>query len=281
MTDTDRSCLAHQPVDQSTIDAWVEQFHRQGFLFLKSVLPPDLIGELKSDLERELRKDGKEKGDAVELHTRMFETSRANLRLFDMEPIVTFAETLIASGTEGHAFVGAPSCCHVIHNNSFRTPAGVSKAFATTWHQDDPPHFLVTDGKPPTNVRLPVLLFTCNYYLTDVESMEHGPTQVVPGSHLFGVSCPQVIEGTAQEEKVFSCIGPAGSAVMFNNQVWHRGAPNASDRDRCITQVSYARRIIGHKYSPFMNYVMPEHVYRDASPRLKRLLGFLPGGPYG
>jgi hypothetical protein len=30
-----------------------------------------------------------------------------------------------------------------------------------------------------------------------------------------------------------------------------------------------------------MNYQMPEHVYADANPRLKRLLGFLPKGPYG
>jgi hypothetical protein len=41
-----------------------------------------------------------------------------------------------------------------------------------------------------------------------------------------------------------------------------------------MTQVSYARRLIGHKYFPFMNYQMPEHVYAGANPRLKRLLGF-------
>ena len=42
-----------------------------------------------------------------------------------------------------------------------------------------------------------------------------------------------------------------------------------------------ARRLIGHKYFPFMNYQMPEHVYADANPRLRRLLGFLPSGAYG
>jgi hypothetical protein len=45
--------------------------------------------------------------------------------------------------------------------------------------------------------------------------------------------------------------------------------------------VSYGRKLIGHKYAPFMNYQMPEHVYRDAGPRRKRLLGFLPSGAYG
>ena len=68
---------------------------------------------------------------------------------------------------------------------------------------------------------------------------------------------------------------------MFNNQVWHRGAPNASDRTRYITQISYARRLVGHKYYPFMNYQMPEHVYEGADERRRRLLGFLPRGAYG
>ena len=48
-----------------------------------------------------------------------------------------------------------------------------------------------------------------------------------------------------------------------------------------LTQVSYARRVVGHRYFPFMNYEMPAHVYADAGPRLKRLLGFLQTGPYG
>jgi ectoine hydroxylase-related dioxygenase (phytanoyl-CoA dioxygenase family) len=196
----------------------------------------------------------------------MFELSGANLRLFDLEPIVTFAERLVAAN------------CHVIHNNSFRTPpeGGISG-----WHQDDPPHFEVTHGEPPANVRLPVLLFTCNYYLTDVETVEHGPTQTVSRSHLLGAPPPNPIEGSGYEEQVVSNIGPAGSVIMFNNQVWHRGAPNASTRTRYITQISYARRVIGHKYFPFMNYQMPEHVYAGAGERLSRLLGFLPHGAYG
>jgi hypothetical protein len=48
-----------------------------------------------------------------------------------------------------------------------------------------------------------------------------------------------------------------------------------------MTQISYGRRIIGHKYFPFMNYVMPEYVYAKANARQKRLFGFLPTGAYG
>lgn len=257
---------AHRSASAAQIEAWVEQFHRDGYLFLQDVLTPEQISALKTDLDEALVANNEEGDGIIQLHHRMFETSPTNLGLFDMEPIVSFAEALVDRN------------CHVIHNNSFRTPLGKG---ITTWHQDDPPHYLVTHGEAPTNVRLPVLLFTANYYLTDVTERKYGPTEVIPGSHLFGAASPPVMEGTKWESQIVPCLGKAGSVVMFNNQVWHRGGPNLSDRIRYITQVSYARRLVGHKYYPFMNYEMPAHCYENASPRLKRLLGFLPSGAYG
>ncbi|HEY8665981.1 MAG TPA: phytanoyl-CoA dioxygenase family protein [Tepidisphaeraceae bacterium] len=247
------------------INQWVEQFHRDGFLVLHDVLPPQWIEPLKADLDRMLNSAPK-RGTMLELHLRMFETSETNLKLFELEPIVSFAEKLIQYD------------CHVVHNNSFRTPP---EGGIAGWHQDDPPHFFVTDGNPPKNIRLPVMLFTANYYLTDVEEPRFGTTEVIPGSHLFGAAPPPSMEGTKWEKEIVYATGRAGTVVMFNNQVWHRGGPNKSERVRYMTQVSYARRIIGHRYFPFMNYQMPEHCYKDASPRKKRLLGFLPSGAYG
>jgi ectoine hydroxylase-related dioxygenase (phytanoyl-CoA dioxygenase family) len=273
----DKKYLANTPPGEVPIDQWVEQFNRDGYLFIQNVLPPEVVEELKRDLDRVLAETPDTSTKVIELHVRMFEKSAANVRLFDLEPIVTFAEKAVEWS------------CHVVHNNGFKTPPGGG---ISGWHQDDAPHYLVTPGtEPPTNVRLPCLLFTANYYLTDVDLVEHGPTQVVPGSHLFGAPVPSggfagegpanALRGTKYEEKIVSCLGPAGSVVIFNNQVWHRGGPNTSDRTRYMAQVSYARRLVGHKYFPFMNYQMPEHVYRDANPRLKRLLGFLPSGAYG
>lgn len=265
----DRRYTSRLEATESEIESWVKTFNTRGFLFLEDVLPESWCAELRDDLDRALdeRKDElNENRNGYHLIPRMFETSEANLRLFDLEPIVTFAETLVAEN------------CHVIHNNSFRTYPGGG---LTTWHQDDAPHFRVTEGEPPSNVHLPVLFFTANYYLTDVTEREHGGTEAVPGSHLFGASPPGSMEGTEYEDRVEYNLGRAGSVVMFNNQVWHRGGPNASERTRYITQVTYARRIIGHKYYPFMNYEMPAHVYRGADERLKRLLGFLPHGAYG
>ena len=265
----EQSYLANQSVSPEQIAEWVDTFHREGFLFLENVLPPTWCAELRADLDWALFNNPNGLNNVssrIELSHRMFEHSAANLHLFDLEPIVSFAEALIAPN------------CHVIHNNSFKSPPGGG---LDSWHQDDPAHYIVTDGEPPLNVHLPVLFFTANYYLTDVTEIEHGGTEVVPKSHLFGATPPRVIEGTPWEDQVHYNLGRAGSVIMFNNQVWHRGGPNRSDRTRYITQITYARRIIGHKYYPFMNYTMPESVYTETNPRLRRLLGFLEHGAYG
>ncbi len=250
----------------SEIDKWVDQFDRDGFLFLPDILPKDWIAELKADLERALVEQPASSSSSIRLHLRMFEISAANLRLFDLEPIVSFAEAILGEN------------CHVMHNNSFESPQGGG---LSSWHQDDQPHYIVTHGDPPDNVRLPCLLFTANYYLTDVTETAYGPTECIRGSHLIGRPCPKDPYDSEWADRATPCLGGAGTVAIFNNQVWHRGMPNKSDRVRAITQVSYGRRIIGHKYYPFMNYQMPEHVYADAGPRLKRLLGFLPKGAYG
>lgn len=263
------SCWAYQKAGAEQIEQWVGDFHRDGFLFLENVLTPEMCAELRADLDRV----SPPRHEKVEVALRMFEQSAANLALFDLEPIVSLAEALIG---EDEA-LGKESC-HVVHNNSFRSnpDGGISG-----WHQDDSSHYKVTHGEPPENIHLPVLLLTVNYYLTDVTELAHGPFQAVRGSHKFGARPPADVGASKWSERIASCYGGAGTAMFFNNQTWHRGAPNTSQRPRCVTQVSYGRRLIGHKYHPFMNYVMPEHCYKDADPRRKRLLGFLPSGAYG
>ena len=257
--------LANQKPDNELIDSWIEQFHRDGCLFLPNVLPPDLCAQLRQDLDNALDEEERNRV-GIQLHHRMFETSPTNLGLFDLEPIVTFAERLITHS------------CHVIHNNSFRSPPG---AAISNWHQDDAPHFEITHGDPPDNVRLPVLLFTCNYYLTDVDTVDNGPTQTVPRSHLFGSPLPNPIEGSDYEDQVVSNLGSAGSVIMFNNQVWHRGAPNYSDRVRYLGGVTYSKRFVAQKLWPFIDYRMPEHVWEGAGARLQRMLGRHERGAYG
>lgn len=276
--------LAGNKPTTEQLKQWIEFFHANGFLVIPNVLTPAQCEFLRNDLDEALKKvEGEDYQKSQNIMNRMFEHSQHNLDLFALEPIVTFAEHLIgeANGAGYSRSAGIPNAnvIHVIHNNSFKIPPETDGLAKNAWHQDDTPHILSLDGKPLTNIRLNVLAFTVNYYLTDVLSVENGPTQVIPGSHLFGKFCP--LDISEYQEQVHSCLGAMGTAVCFNNQVWHRGSRNSSSITRYITQITYAKRLVGHKYEPFMNYQMPSHCYEGADDRLKQLLGFLPNGAYG
>lgn len=112
------------------------------------------------------------------------------------------------------------------------------------WHVDD----LLEHPLPPeiprfdARIRMPVLWFTVQIALSDIETLEHGPTQYVPGSHYSGrVPVSQedpVFEG--QRPKAIYC--KAGDIYFTNHQTWHRGAPNTSDRIRYVMQLQFAQR---------------------------------------
>lgn len=276
--------LAGQKPTPEQLHEWIEFFHANGFLVIHNVLTPEQCQLLRNDFDEVLKKnEGNKYQRSKKIMKRMLEHSQSNLDLFALEPLVTFAEHLIG-GANGTAYsmddgILNANVIHVIHNNSFKIPPETDGLAKNSWHQDDTPHALSLDGRPLTNIRLNVLAFTVNYYLTDVLSQENGPTQVIPGSHLFGKFCNGDI--SEYEDQVHSCLGAMGSAVCFNNQVWHRGSRNSSSVTRYITQITYAKRLVGHKYEPFMNYQMPSHCYEGADERLKQLLGFLPNGAYG
>src|SRR5215212_5431131 len=194
--DSAETYLAGQTVSEAQIAAWVEQFHRDGFLFLQNVLPPDWCAELRDDLDRALAANHNNLNmvsKTLELVPAIFQYSEANVRLFDVEPIVSFAEALVAPN------------CHVVHNNSFITP--LNGGGISTWHQDDDAHLLSKDGAPPKNIHMPVLWFTANYYLTDVTERANGGTEVIPGSHLFGARPPRSMEGTQWEDQIVYNLG--------------------------------------------------------------------------
>lgn len=275
--------LENKPPSPEHLQKCVDFFHENGYLVIPHVLTPERCQQLREDLDQDIAQQSPLKKQKIFFSDRIFERSQANLDLFELEPMISFAEKLIGdpdgdTATHKSGIMGS-NTVHVIHNNSFILTPQNNGLAGSTWHQDDSLHITSLDGQPLKNFRLNVLAFTINFYLTDVKTVENGPTEVIPGSHLFGKPCPPHID--PDEFEVHSCLAPMGSAVCFNNQVWHRGAPNKSTKSRYITQVTYAKRMVGHKYYPFMNYQMPEHCYSDASPRLRTLLGFLPHGAYG
>ena len=80
-------------------------------------------------------------------------------------------------------------------------------------------------------------------WLSDCDKPENGPTYVVPGSHRFG----KVVDSEFAELHAIPMCGMAGTVVLINNQLWHRGCENISEI-HCHTRnsLSYQKFIIIH-----------------------------------
>lgn len=244
----------------------VDEFHRGGIAVVRGVLTRaecDTLREKTDEIfDDEQKKDAsRHSNDLVIsnplLHHRMFAD------LFMREPILTLMEMIL--GPEAR-FCGQS----IIRNEP-------GKAI-TLWHVDDCNmiDFPLPDDVPRHDPRItmPIFWLSVQIPLTDIDSMEGGPTEVVRGSHYSGRVCP------TQENPQFEGRGPepifckAGDAYLFNHQLWHRGAPNQSQRTRYLLQLQYARggtraaRFQGLPGSPQLDEVL-----HGADERMLRVLG--------
>lgn len=254
----------------------LDRFHRDGFLVIEGVLPPEQVAELRAGVETAFAEPCAEAelygGNMPQIwRPKMFERGEAFERLVDGGAI-----DLV------EAVLGAD--CHLIAMSALRT--GPNQAI-DSWHADETIRFPRPADVPlDERIPMPCFVLNLNYYLCDVDE-ELGPTEFVPGSHRAGRQPGPDDFGLDGElnyngQGVVRAAGPAGTVVMWNDQTWHRGGPNRSDgRLRWVQQAPYGRRFIAQRFYPFINYRLPEAVLSRANPRRRRLLGLHDVGAYG
>ena len=86
----------------------------------------------------------------------------------------------------------------------------------------------------------PFFWLTAYFFVTDITE-DSGPLWVVPGSHRW-VAEPDdaVVRWTHSGNQipgVRPLTGPAGTLMLFNNEIWHRSPPNVSSVDRLVLRV--------------------------------------------
>lgn len=273
-------------LNRSPLDKMADFFYTNGFVILDNALDAETLEKLRNDLhevhtnfqsvKRDKDKKKDEKGKRHDVYKCFFEHSRATVDVIENSKLTDFAQYVISDipgAREGSNSLTA----HMIHNNAFIVPPG-GRGQAPSWHVDDPLQQVIipSNYSLPPCIRLPVLVCTYMIWLSDCSSPDNGPTYVVPGSHRFG----KAVNYTEADKKGIPMCGKAGTAVLINSNVWHRGCENKSSISRETLQITFARRIIGHKHKTIMDYHMPPHVYENRSEKLKERLGFLQGGAY-
>ncbi|HCL29680.1 MAG TPA: hypothetical protein DIC52_14730 [Candidatus Latescibacteria bacterium] len=260
------------PYDAEQTQSIIERLYTDGYVHLGPVLEPDEVAALRDALERKATDPqilADEDGDHVRgiSYMRMFEYDNAFRDLIVREPFASLAEAVLGDD------------CHLMSQNALIYEPGMGGG----WHIDDLLHFPVPDGvdRHDPRIRVPCMVLQIFTPLSDVDSVEFGCTEVVPGSHNSGRGPNDKEHPTFEGQGSVPILARAGEAYLFHNQIWHQGAKNRSDRRRLLGGVTYGRRFVSQKFYPFIDYHMPVHVWEGASPRLQRFLGRHTKGAYG
>lgn len=272
------------PISPSTPGTAFDDFMHQGFVLLPSILDSSTITSLRKVIDdNDNKKKTKTKKKQKVKHTVyrcVFEDHpELCLRVFKNETILSIVKQLLGCCGSARGKEDSSLTTHVIHNNAYRIDPG-SKGQASNWHTDDSPTFQTTDGKPlPINVIVSPLVLTCMYFLNGINTPGDGGTRVIENSHRFGELCSN--DTSSKYQQLYTKC-PTGSVLTLSSHTWHRGSAIESGcNPRYVFQVTYGRRLVGHKHGSVMNYNLPTRIEKVLETEEDRkLMGFLQGGAY-
>ncbi|MBN2982160.1 phytanoyl-CoA dioxygenase family protein [Cohnella algarum] len=246
---------------QTTVERYaqeLEQFHRDGYVVFKNALNAEQVAAVKEGI----RQAFEGKGPEVMLQGPMFERGEIFESLVDYPGVSEFIEEVIGPD------------CQLSSMNGMRT---IRENAVSKWHVDEALFLPLPDGvELDPRIQLPVYLCNALYYLDDITE-DLGPTQIVPGSHRAGKHLAFADEiGMYKGRGPESVLVNAGDCLVFNSQLWHRGAPNRTDRPRYVQQIIYRKKFLVPRMSHDDNagYRVPQDILDRANPRRKRLLGY-------
>ena len=208
--------------------------HDTGYVVLERALPDDWIKTIRAacdaDLHVYLRKRANRKRflDDNKGHVGMYPARRSPY----LDPVAIanpFALQIMEAAMGPNVF------CTFYNTNTAWPGCGTQQIHRDTRHLF-----------PEVNVPLPVHTVVVNIPLVDF-TLENGATEVWPGSHLI-LDRPED-QGTSLEERAAHLLSvrpvlPAGSLVVRDLRVWHRGMPNKTDTIRTMLAIVYFRAFL-------------------------------------
>jgi len=130
---------------------------------------------------------------------------------------------------------------------------------AQSWHTDD--GFYLS---PRPHAR--TLAITVIWALEDFTA-ENGATELIPGSHRWGTEHPDT-----RTHDAVAAVMPAGSALVFDAALWHRGGSNRSSGTRLAVSPQYCQPYLRPQESQLL--IVPPDAARACSDRMRAMLGY-------
>ncbi|MCY3871684.1 MAG: phytanoyl-CoA dioxygenase family protein [Gemmatimonadetes bacterium] len=233
-------------------EAQLRQFNDEGYLIVEDALSPDLLARLNDAVDRVEAREREAKGlkpDALLKKFRTVVEDDVFLELLDNPKTFPLLWDILGWNIQ----------LYISHLIVYPPEQKKDKIHQGGWHQDG--------GRPVPEMERPHprLSLKISYWLSDVDTPEHGAMQIVPRSHKLDTKP----EGSDAGEGVLPVCVKAGTAVLFDRRMWHRRGINTSDVTRRVLFFGYSYRWLrGLDYN-----LMPENILSKCDPIRRQLLG--------
>ena len=216
---------------EEALAALTEEFFREGCVVIPNIFTAEEVATLRAKTDEYALNP-----DPTSKHTSFAGTTFVLRYCHEIDPIFQTMTTRPSILQIVEAVLGPKAQFNAM--NVIRNAQGQAIA---RWHVDDVLEFPLPPEIPrfDVRIRMPVLWMTVQVALSDIDQIEHGPTQFVPTSHYSGRKPNETLEFEGRGPQSVFC--KAGDIYLTNHQTWHRGAPNLSERVRYIMQIQYAQ----------------------------------------
>src|ERR1700689_3013382 len=130
---------------------------------------------------------------------------------------------------------------------------------AQPWHTDDAFYFMPRPHALPLAVSV--------IWAIEDFTEDNGATELLPGSHRWGMEHPDT-----RDHDPIAATMPAGSAIVFDAALWHRGGTNRTSRTRLAISPQYCQPWLRPQESQLL--IVPPAAARACSDRMRSLLGY-------
>jgi ectoine hydroxylase-related dioxygenase (phytanoyl-CoA dioxygenase family) len=239
-------------VNSAEIAARAEELRVRGYTLFAGLLPAALVTEMREAFDALLenyRATHPTNRGANRFQMYLpFEPPLAHPLLYENDDVLAVAQEVL----------GEQMCCEYFASD---TPLPGSDYQRT--HSDTRLLF------PEYRISLPAYGLVLNVPLVDV-TLENGPLEIWPGgTHLWpgGGDVDALAKGMPSERLTM----PAGTGILRDLRMWHRGTPNRGERSRPHLALVYTRAWYRFEQEP---PTIRRSVYEGLSPRAKALFRF-------
>ncbi|MGE5185257.1 MAG: phytanoyl-CoA dioxygenase family protein [Acidobacteriota bacterium] len=229
-------------------DAELESFQRDGYVILEGALDRAELDELTAALapheaSRPLGRTAFEGKHSQRVYS-LAGKGDAFLRLAEHPRVMSLVERLLM-----------PNFLLSTLQSIRLLPGEVAQA----WHTDDAFYFM------PRPHALPLAISVI--WALDEFTYDNGATELIPGSHRWSFEHPET-----RDHEVVPALMPAGSAVVFDGALWHRGGANVSRTARLAISPQYCQPWLRPQESQLL--IVPPDAARACSDRVRSMLGY-------